>query len=113
LSVEVGLGVLRELLEAEVEEIVGPKGKHNLDRVAVRYGHEDRRGDARSPACGCQSAGGAATARGSSRRAGLSPHAAGLLEGRLSNLDAHGCVEQRRQPATQLRGMIEQARAGP
>jgi hypothetical protein len=26
LSVEVGLGVLRELLEAGVEEIVGPKG---------------------------------------------------------------------------------------
>jgi len=41
LSVEVGLGVLRELLEAEVEEIVGPKGKHNLARVAVRHGHED------------------------------------------------------------------------
>ncbi|MBV9002071.1 MAG: IS256 family transposase, partial [Solirubrobacterales bacterium] len=29
LSVEVGLGVLRELLEAEVEEIVGPKGRWN------------------------------------------------------------------------------------
>lgn len=41
LSVEVGLGVLRELLVAEVEEIVGPKGKHNPDRVAVRHGHED------------------------------------------------------------------------
>ena len=41
LSVEVGLGVLRELLEAEVEEIVGPKGKHNPDRVAVHHGHED------------------------------------------------------------------------
>ena len=27
LSVEVGLGVLRELLEPEVDEIVGPKGK--------------------------------------------------------------------------------------
>ena len=35
LSVEVGLGVLRELLEAEVEEIVGPKGGHNPNRVAV------------------------------------------------------------------------------
>jgi hypothetical protein len=41
LSVEVGLGVLRELLEAEVEGIVGPKGKHNPDRVTVRHGHED------------------------------------------------------------------------
>ena len=41
LSVEVGLGVLRELLEAEVDEIVGPKGKWNPDRAAVRHGHED------------------------------------------------------------------------
>ena len=41
LSVEVGLGVLRELLEEEVCEIVGPRGKWNRDRVAVRHGHED------------------------------------------------------------------------
>ncbi len=41
LSVEVGLGVLRELLEAEVEEIVGPKGRHDPERVAVRHGHEN------------------------------------------------------------------------
>ena len=41
LSVEVGLGVLRELLEAEVDEIVGPKGKWNPARAAVRHGHED------------------------------------------------------------------------
>ena len=41
LSVEVGLGVLRELLEQEVDELVGPKGKWNRDRTAVRYGHED------------------------------------------------------------------------
>src|SRR5580704_3740167 len=41
LSVEVGLGVLRELLEAEVDQVVGPRGKHNPDRVAVRHGHED------------------------------------------------------------------------
>jgi transposase-like protein len=41
LSVEVGLGVLRELLEAEVDEIVGPKGKWNPGRTAVRHGHED------------------------------------------------------------------------
>ena len=40
LSVEVGLGVLRELLEQEVEEIVGPKGKWNRERTAVRHGHE-------------------------------------------------------------------------
>src|SRR3954467_15041074 len=41
LSVGVGLGVLHELMEAEVEEVVGPKGKHNLDRAAVRHGHEN------------------------------------------------------------------------
>ena len=40
-SVEVGLGVLRELLEVEVEEVVGPKGEHNPGRAAVRHGHED------------------------------------------------------------------------
>ena len=43
LSVEVGLGVLRELLEHEVEEVVGPKGKHDPDRTAVRHGHENGR----------------------------------------------------------------------
>jgi putative transposase len=41
LSVGVGLGVLCELMEAEVDEIVGPKGKHDPDRTAVRHGHED------------------------------------------------------------------------
>jgi putative transposase len=41
LSVEVGLGVLRELLEQEVEEVVGPKGRWNRERTAVRHGHED------------------------------------------------------------------------
>ena len=40
LSVGVGLGVLAELLEEEVVEVVGAKGKHDLDRVAVRHGHE-------------------------------------------------------------------------
>jgi putative transposase len=41
LSVEVGLGVLRELLEAEVDQVVGLKGKHNPERTSVRHGHED------------------------------------------------------------------------
>ncbi len=41
LSVEVGLGVLRELLESEVDEVVGPKGKWSPDRTAVRHGHEN------------------------------------------------------------------------
>jgi len=40
LSVGVGLGVLHELLAAEVDEVVGLKGKHDPDRVAVRHGHE-------------------------------------------------------------------------
>ena len=40
LSVGVGLGVLAELMEEEVVEAVGPKGKHDPDRSAVRHGHE-------------------------------------------------------------------------
>jgi putative transposase len=40
LSVGVGLGVLAELLEQEVIEVVGVKGKHDSARVAVRHGHE-------------------------------------------------------------------------
>src|SRR5215213_5808319 len=41
LSVGVGLGVLHELLEAEVDEVVGPKGRHIADRTGVRHGHEN------------------------------------------------------------------------
>jgi putative transposase len=41
LSVGVGLGVVHELMEAEVDEVVGPKGKHDPDRVAVRHGHQN------------------------------------------------------------------------
>src|SRR5215211_5952045 len=41
LSVGVGLGVVHELMELEVTGVVGPKGKHNPDRVAKRHGHED------------------------------------------------------------------------
>jgi putative transposase len=41
LSVGVGLGVVHELMEAEVTEVVGPKGKHDRDRAAKRHGHED------------------------------------------------------------------------
>jgi len=40
LSVGVGLGVLAELLEEEVVEVVGAKGKHDSERTAVRHGHE-------------------------------------------------------------------------
>ncbi len=41
LSVGVGLRVVHELMELEVTEIVGPKGKHDRDRSASRHGHED------------------------------------------------------------------------
>src|SRR2546426_426245 len=40
LSVGVGLGVLAELLEEEVVEVVGATGKHDAARAAVRPGHE-------------------------------------------------------------------------
>src|SRR2546430_4613090 len=41
LSVGVGLGVVHELMELEVDEVVGLKGKHKPDRTAKRHGHED------------------------------------------------------------------------
>jgi putative transposase len=40
LSVGVGLGVLHELMEAELDEVVGPKGKHDPERTAVRHGRD-------------------------------------------------------------------------
>ena len=40
LSVGVGLGVLHELMAEEVDEVVGPRGKHDPDRAAVRHGRE-------------------------------------------------------------------------
>jgi putative transposase len=40
LSVGVGLGVLAEMMEAEVDEVVGPKHAKISDRAAVRHGHE-------------------------------------------------------------------------
>jgi len=41
LSVGVGLGVLSEMMEAELDEVVGPKHAQNAERTAVRHGHED------------------------------------------------------------------------
>src|SRR5438552_5339039 len=41
LSVGVGLGFVHELMEREVDEVVGPKSKWNPDRAAKRHGHED------------------------------------------------------------------------
>jgi putative transposase len=40
LSVGLGLSVVHQLMEAEVDEVVGPKHKHNQDRTAKRHGHE-------------------------------------------------------------------------
>jgi transposase-like protein len=40
LSVGVGLGVLAETMEAEVTEVVGPRGKRDPDRTALRHGIE-------------------------------------------------------------------------
>ena len=54
LSVGVGLGVVHELMELEVDEVVGPKSKHNPDRTAKRHGHEDGSmtlGGRRVPVC--------------------------------------------------------------
>ena len=40
LSVGVGLGALAELMDEEVEEVVGSKGRHDRERAAVRHGRE-------------------------------------------------------------------------
>jgi hypothetical protein len=58
LSVGVGLGVLNELMETEVDEVVGPKSQHDPDRVAAM-----RPGRSRSAV-----AGSACSARGSGPR---------------------------------------------
>jgi putative transposase len=39
-SVAIGLEVMGELVEAEVSELAGPKGKHDPDRAAYRHGSE-------------------------------------------------------------------------
>jgi len=41
LSVGVGLGVLHTLMEEELDEVVGPKGRHDAERTASRHGHVD------------------------------------------------------------------------
>ncbi len=41
LSVGVGLGVLSEMMEAELDEVVGPKHATDAERTAVRHGHTD------------------------------------------------------------------------
>jgi putative transposase len=41
LSIGLGLGVVHELMQAEVDQVVGPKGKHDAGRTAKRHGHEN------------------------------------------------------------------------
>ena len=41
LAVELGMETLRQMLEADVTELVGVKGKHNSRRVAYRHGTEN------------------------------------------------------------------------
>ena len=38
MSVAAGMAVMRALFEAEIAEVVGPKGKHDPNRAAVRHG---------------------------------------------------------------------------
>lgn len=42
-SVAIGLEVMGELVDAEVTEVAGPKGRHDPGRVAYRHGVEDGR----------------------------------------------------------------------
>jgi putative transposase len=39
-SVAIGLDVMGELIDAEVTDVAGPKGKHDPNRAAVRHGSE-------------------------------------------------------------------------
>jgi transposase-like protein len=41
LAVELGMEALRQMLEADVTELVGEKGKHNSQRAAYRHGTEN------------------------------------------------------------------------
>src|SRR5258708_35311693 len=40
LAVGAGLQVMQALMEADVSALAGPKGKHNMVRMAVRHGRE-------------------------------------------------------------------------
>lgn len=42
LSVGAGLAIVKEIMEAEVTELVGPRGKHDPNRVGYRHGDESR-----------------------------------------------------------------------
>src|SRR2546423_1682871 len=87
LSVGVGLGVLAELMEEEVVEVVGAKGKHDPERAAVRHGHEAGEGALGGPRVAggrarVPSAGGEAGGRGRRRAGGGGGGGGGGLGGR-------------------------------
>ncbi|MGH7765102.1 MAG: IS256 family transposase [Candidatus Dormibacteraceae bacterium] len=42
-SVGLGLATMNELMDAEITELVGPRGKHDPERVAYRHGKKDPR----------------------------------------------------------------------
>ncbi len=42
-STALGLQVMAELMDVEVTELAGPKGKHNPQRVAMRHGGQPAR----------------------------------------------------------------------
>ena len=80
LSVGVGLGVLHELMEAEVDDVVGPKGRHIAERTAVRHGHEGGEvtlGGRRVPVSRPRAGGPMAPGRSSLKRMGTSRRATG------------------------------------
>ena len=59
LSIRVGLQVLQQMMAAEVEQLAGPKGRHDPQRHAVRHGTEvrsvfwgDRKISVRTHECG-------------------------------------------------------------
>ena len=40
MSVAAGMAVMQALFDTEVEQIVGPRGRHDAERTAVRHGRE-------------------------------------------------------------------------
>jgi hypothetical protein len=73
-STAVGLEVMAEMMEAEVTDLAGPKGRHDADRAATRHGSE-----AGSVTLGGASPAGAPPA-GAQRRRGRRRAAGGVLQ---------------------------------
>lgn len=107
LSVGVGLGVLTELMEEEVDEVVGPKGKHDPDRAAVRHGHDAGEVTLGAVASG-SSAGGHAPPTASPRWsyahfADRDPLTRVVLEQMLAGVSTRRCQRTREPVAARLR----------